>query len=176
MNERLVMDRLGNLLNATSIAISDAQTAEVLKVSGVKPSATATVFTLGQHGGQTIAELASTVGISHSAMVRLIDNLEGQGLVLRASGRDRREIATALTETGDDLYRRLREAQQRVLDPLLEGLSSSEREALGGILSRVLEALTKSPESGDRICRFCDEQACPQASCPVEVRARQLAS
>lgn len=170
------MDRLGNLLNAAATAISDAQTAEVLKVSGVKPSATATILTLGQHSGQNIAELASTVGISHSAMVRLIDSLEGQGLVLRASGRDRREVTTALTEAGNDLYRRLREAQGRVLHPLLDGLSSSEREVLGGILSRVLETLTKSSECGDRICRFCDEQACPQASCPVELRARQLAS
>lgn len=170
------MDRLGNLLNAASTAISDAQTVEVLKISGINPSATATILTLGQHSGQNLAELASTVGISHSAMVRLIDSLVGQGLVMRCSGRDRREVATTLTEMGNDLYGRLRDAQGKVLHPLLACLSTREHEAMECILSQILGALTKSPGVGDRICRFCDEQACPQESCPVEVRARYLAS
>ena len=145
------MDRIANLLNATAVAICDAQMAEASRRSGLKSSATAAILTLGQHEGQTVTDIALVVGISHSAMVRLIEGLDGQGLVTRSSGQDKRKIEIALTQTGRALYRQLRAAQTFVLSPLLECLSEYERSVVECALAKMLTTLTKDPESGDHI-------------------------
>ena len=91
------MDRIANLLNATAVAICDAQTAETSRRCGLISSATAAILMLGQHEGQTVTDVALVAGISHSAMVRLIEGLDRQGLVTRTSGKDKRKIECALT-------------------------------------------------------------------------------
>jgi len=166
------MDRIANLLNATAVAICDAQTAETSRRCGLKSSATAAILMLGQHEGQTVTDVALVAGISHSAMVRLIEGLDRQGLVTRTSGKDKRKIECALTQTGRALYRELRAAQTKVLSPLLECLSENERSVMERALSKMLTTLTKDPDIGDHICRYCDEGVCPQDRCPVEVQSR----
>jgi MarR family transcriptional regulator, negative regulator of the multidrug operon emrRAB len=169
------MDRLANLLTAAATAIADAQATSMGVRTDLKPSTTAAILTLGQHPALTLSELASILALSHSATVRLVDNLAAKGLAKRGDGQDRREVTVSLTVQGHGLYAELRKAQNETMLPLIEVLEAAERAALEVALSRILAALTQGRESADHICRFCDEGACGQEECPVEVRAIELA-
>jgi DNA-binding MarR family transcriptional regulator len=168
------MDRLKNLLGAASVAIFDAQSAAMARQAGLKHSASAVVLTLGQHDVTTISELAKIVGITHSAMVRLIDGLERDALVTRQRGQSLREVSISLTDSGRDLFGKLRQAQFKVLGSLLQGLPDGEKLALESALSHILMTLTCNRESANHICRFCNEDVCGQDRCPVERQVMKL--
>jgi DNA-binding MarR family transcriptional regulator len=168
------VDRLANLLGAAATAIHDAHLAAAAGAEGLTPAAAAVILTLGQHEGQSVKTLARIAGLTHSATVRLLDGLADRGLVARGAGRDGREVAVALTEAGREIYGRLRAAQAGVLVPLLAPLPPADRQALERALAQVLTALTKGRQSADHICRFCDEDACDPARCPVERQALAL--
>ncbi|WP_019954722.1 MarR family winged helix-turn-helix transcriptional regulator [Yoonia vestfoldensis] len=170
------MDRLANLLNAAATAITDAQAASIAIEAGLNHSTTATILTLGQHPGLSLSQLSGIVGLSHSAAVRLVDGLTAKGLAMRGDGQDRREVAVSLTVAGRALYTRLRQVQGNTLMPLLEQIAPADRASLERALSRILGALTQGRESADHICRYCDENACAQKDCPVELRAIALSA
>lgn len=168
------MDRLANLVNACAAAIAAAQARALSDAGDLTPSATAVVLTLGQFPDQTLTDLARIAGLTHSAVVRLMDGLQARGLVQRGSGRDRREVAVSLTQAGQVTYARLRQAQAAGLAPVLASLSGPERAALERASSAILAALTRDRASADHICRFCDEAICTAGGCPVEERVQAL--
>jgi MarR family transcriptional regulator, negative regulator of the multidrug operon emrRAB len=168
------MDRLSNLLTAAATAIADAQAATMARHVDLKPSTTATILTLGQHQALTMTQLAAILDLSHSATVRLVDGLAAKDLVLRMQGRDRREVAVALTAQGQTLHATLRHEQSALLMPLLDGLAAQDRDVLEAVLCRILTALTQGRRSADHICRFCHESICGQDDCPVERQACRL--
>jgi len=50
-------------------------------------------------------------------------------------------------------------------------LSKRDRQTLGRLLERMLSAAPSDEMDAMRICRMCDEQACPQQNCPVTTEA-----
>ena len=168
------MDRTANLLGALALAISDAQTQAMEVASSLGRSATATLVTLGEYPGLSVAALAATVGLSHSATVRLVDDLERRGVVQRTPGADRRSVGLGLTGAGMDLRARVMQSRADVLERSLAEVPPADREMLTQVLSRILEDLTTSQTAADHICRLCDEDACGRDDCPVERRAVAL--
>lgn len=168
------MDQFTNLLGALALAVMDAQLKEMEKVSGLRASGAAAVVTIGETPGLSIAELASILGLTHSATVRLVDDLGRRGLVLREPARDRRSIRVGLTAQGQAMRRRLMAARATILGHAVEGLAGPEREALARGVTGILERLTTSRAAADHICRLCDEKACGGKDCPVERRAIAL--
>ena len=168
------MDRTANLLGALALAISDAQMQAMEAASGLGRSATATLVTLGEYQGLTVAALAAIVGLSHSATVRLVDDLERRGVVQRRPGADRRSVGLGLTAAGMGLRAKAMEARADMLAQTLAAVPAGEREVLTRVLSRILEELTTSRTAADHICRLCDENACGRDDCPVERRAVAL--
>ena len=168
------MDQLTNLLGALAVAVGDAQRREMMRASGLGESAVAAVVTLGECRGLSVAGLAGIVGLSHSATVRLVDDLARRGLVRRQAGEDRRSVGIALTAEGEAMRARLMAARAAVLLDAMDGLPGAEREAFARGVARVLERLTTSRTVADHICRLCDEEACGRNDCPVERRAVAL--
>jgi DNA-binding MarR family transcriptional regulator len=168
------MDQLTNLLGALALAVADAQEREMHAASGLSASAVAAVVTLGECLGLSVAGLAGIVGLTHSATVRLVDDLEKRGLVRRLAGTDRRSIGLVLTTEGEAMWVRLLAARAGVLSDAMEGLSGADRDAFARGVVGVLERLTTSHLVADHICRLCDEEACGPDDCPVERRAVAL--
>jgi DNA-binding MarR family transcriptional regulator len=82
--------------------------------------------------------LAQKLGVDRTVMTYLLDELEGAGLVQRRPDpSDRRARRVGLTEAGQarlcELERRLRAAEEHLLDPL----DPEERAALRGLLHRL---------------------------------------
>lgn len=163
---------LANLLGALALAVGDAGRAAVEAAAGLPASGVAALFALGVEPGQDIGALAAVAGVNHSTMVRIVERLEAEGLVVRSDpAGDRRRVRLALAPEGEARRRAALAAREAALCAALAPLDAEDRASLRRALSAVLAGLTVGDAVGDRICRLCDEDACGP-HCPVEARAK----
>jgi DNA-binding MarR family transcriptional regulator len=89
---------------------------------------------------RSASDLCKGLSYDAGAMTRMIDRLEGKGL-LRRNRRpdDRRVVYVELTEEGSRAYPRMREVSMGVANRFLRGFSATEARQLEGFLSRMLE-------------------------------------
>ncbi len=97
--------------------------------------------------GPALAELATTSANIRSDMVRLVDQLEQLGQVVRHRDRaDRRRHLLTLTPAGRRALSRGKRVIERVTDDMLSNLSGAERRALHRL---ALRALGEPPDLAD---------------------------
>jgi DNA-binding MarR family transcriptional regulator len=114
------------------------------------------VLTAAAHGEPSSQlALAHKLGVDRTVMTYLLDELEGAGLVQRRPDpSDRRARRVGLTEAGQarlcELERRLRDAEEHLLDPL----DPEERDALRGLLHRLA---TRTGSDGASPCQIAAE-------------------
>ena len=161
-------DRTANLLGALALALTDSLNHEVEARADHGAAAPAALVSIGIAPGQSIDALARTLGLSHSATVRLVGRLVADGLVDRRDGPDGRTSALHLTRRGRTRRRAILDGRRTVLMDALDALSADERAALTGLMEKLLGTLTRDRQHADHICRLCDEHACPGQACPVE--------
>jgi MarR family transcriptional regulator, lower aerobic nicotinate degradation pathway regulator len=89
----------------------------------------------------TMNALAKLLALDKSSVTGLVDRAERRGLVARIpSTTDRRSVLVALTDEGRALAATVAAAFEGDVAALLDGLSRAQREALSGLVSRVLVA------------------------------------
>ena len=89
--------------------------------------------------GQTPAQIADCINIDRSAITRLVDRLEGKGLVEREHDKlDRRSINVRMTRSGKQVMSQINELAYRHQMHFLQSLHSSEQRALKGELQKML--------------------------------------
>jgi MarR family transcriptional regulator, negative regulator of the multidrug operon emrRAB len=160
--------RAQNLLGALAVALTDALQRVTALQAGHGAAAPAALVGIGTYPGQTIDQLSTTLQLSHSGTVRLIDRLAHDGLVERRAGSDGRSVALYLTERGEQTTQALLAERQRVLGRALQALSDAEQDELTRLIEKVFAAIVEGRQHADHICRLCDEAVCPQETCPVE--------
>ncbi|MEU1588050.1 MarR family winged helix-turn-helix transcriptional regulator [Micromonospora sp. NPDC005710] len=95
--------------------------------------------TLAEQGPASQADLGRRCGIDRSDVVAAVNDLAGRGLVVRAPDpADRRRNVISATGAGADEARRMGVTLDRVQDDLLTPLSTTEREQLTHLLTRLL--------------------------------------
>ncbi|HSU34799.1 MAG TPA: MarR family transcriptional regulator [Propionibacteriaceae bacterium] len=153
-------DRGANLLGALVLAVVD----------DLRPAtADAAVVQLADHPDLTIEDLRRRTGLTHSATVRMVAQLEQRGLVTRGqSDRDRRAVVLTLTADGRDAATRVLAARAEVLAGVLAPLAPADRHEFERLLGLLLDALPRSADHATVICRLCELPACPMSHCPVE--------
>lgn len=156
--------RTANLLGALGVVLADA-----LADAGGNSEAAALVAIGGPSAGASIEALSAVVGLSHSGTVRLIDRLEGNGLVERRRGADQRSAALLLTPAGRREARRVLRAREANMQIIAALLTDDQQAALTELAERVLGELGERPDAEKRICRLCDVDACGRSrgECPV---------
>jgi MarR family transcriptional regulator, negative regulator of the multidrug operon emrRAB len=158
--ERSVDRAAANVTGALALAVADRLRGD---------SDAAALITLLERGGLTIEWLRRIVGLSHSAAVRLVDRLAGDGLVLRRAGPDGRSVSIRLTPRGRRAAERLRREREDALVSLLAPLEHEERVALLALTEKVLARAVSGRWEARLICRLCDHGACAAAGyCPVD--------
>jgi DNA-binding MarR family transcriptional regulator len=174
-------DRTANVLGALSLAVSDRMAAaidEAARQGGRPGSETAGVALSALHHfleRPTIDRLRQVLGLTSSGAVRLVDRLEGAGLVRRQAGRDGRTTTVSLTPAGRRAAARVARARAQVLEEALGVLPAQERAALEPLISRVVVGLMREPGATRWMCRLCDTGVCGQRTrdCPVSRAAHE---
>jgi DNA-binding MarR family transcriptional regulator len=94
---------------------------------------------LQEFGGSSQADLARRGNLDRSDVVAAINELAEQGFVERSPDpADRRRNVVGLTRAGARQLRRMDRALDKVQDDLLQPLSIEERQAVTGLLTRLL--------------------------------------
>lgn len=158
--------RLENLLGAFVTATAGTLDRAVETAARRGGSAPAALALLLESPGRSIEDLRAPLGLSHSAAVRVIDNLERDGLVMRRPGTDRRTISVMLTGSGRRRAERVRVLRAQAMHHALRHLRPAERRQLEPILERLLATAAVDHER-DEVCRLCDHAACPERRCPA---------
>jgi DNA-binding MarR family transcriptional regulator len=125
---------------------SHTRVADALGSLGLTPALFALLNVLGAREGAIQQQLSSEMGIDPSAMVTLIDELEGAGLAeRRRRPHDRRAWEIAITAKGRRTLDRARRLATNVEDEVLGGLTVAERTQLLALLRRALAAAPAQP-------------------------------
>ncbi|MFI7417599.1 MarR family winged helix-turn-helix transcriptional regulator [Nonomuraea sp. NPDC049684] len=107
----------------------------------------AVLVALRESGPASQAELSRLTGIYRSDMVALLNELAERGLVERAPDpADRRRNVISMTELGRDRLTRLDGLVDDVQDELLAPLTGPERDQLVGLLGRLRDHHSRSPQ------------------------------
>lgn len=132
-------ERIGQLLFVATQA-AQALATERLDPLGLSPRAWGVLSTLVESGPLTQIDLASALSIDRTAMVYLLDDLEGQSLVERVRNPDdRRSFLVHLTPRGERTQRKAAGELAEQTEVLLEPLDASERRLLIALLTRVAD-------------------------------------
>ena len=170
-----------NVLGALSLALADRMSDEVSAAAGGQSqTAAAALCALSQFlDGCTIDRLRTALGMTSSGTVRLIDRLEGAGLVRRGRGEDARSRRLTLTPAGRRAAQRVGAARAAVLEEALGVLSAHQRRSFERLTAEVLAGLAREKvrraEGCAWICRVCDLSACGRdhGACPAANAARE---
>ncbi len=162
--------RLPVLVAAFAQILSEHLTDDGSRLCGLSPAAAAAVISIDKNPGVAIDALARTLRYSHSGMVRLVQRLVDQRLVLRArEAEDGRVAALTLTKRGAAIVDAIHRRRREWLITLLSDIPTKQLDDLQATISAVLAKLTEGRESANYICRFCDERVCTPDGCPVEL-------
>jgi DNA-binding MarR family transcriptional regulator len=125
---------------------SHTRTAAALDTVGLTPALFALLNVLGAREGAIQSKLSSDMGIDPSAMVKMIDELEGAGLAeRRRRPSDRRAWEVTITAKGRRTLKRARDLVIQVEDEVLGGLSAGDRRDLLALLRRALASAPAQP-------------------------------
>lgn len=86
-------------------------------------------------------ELAESIALDASSVVRLLDNLQAQGFIERREGSDRRAKEIHLTARGLERVEQVEGISRQVRDSVLVTLPEEDIERVNHVLEQVLAAL-----------------------------------
>src|SRR3954453_2269025 len=159
-----------NVLGAVVDALArDVEAATSASASGPGGRAAALAALAAFASGSPIDRLAWSLGLSHSRVVRLVDQLEADGHVIRARGTaDRRTVNVTLTDSGRALAAAIDTARLSIRREEVDALDAEDRAALDRISARLLSRRIDSLRAAQRTFRLCDPHACGHPRrCPV---------
>lgn len=176
--------RLENLLAALSLNVAEEAMAALESVSGLTGSANAALLALEEFLDEShIGRLADALGLTHSGAVRLVSQLEAQGLAVRLVGTDRRRVQVRLTPLGRRRARAARAARDAVVRQITSGLQERDATTLEGLLAKLVEGRVaarlkarRDGTTGAWWCRTCNFASCgrPEGRCPAHTTATRL--
>jgi DNA-binding MarR family transcriptional regulator len=136
---------IGSLLSRVRVAMLaalDEELAADRRLAPLELSAAqfSVIASLAGEERKSASDLCKGISYDAGAMTRMLDRLEGKGLIRRnRSADDRRLVHLELTDEGRALYPRMRELSLGVANRFLHGFTKAEAKQLEGLLARMLE-------------------------------------
>jgi DNA-binding MarR family transcriptional regulator len=145
------LEIIGRIFRAGHLA--DALTRTALRREGLDRGGFDVLATLRRAGPPyrlTPTRLYEELALTSGAVTHRVDALERAGLVerLRAE-QDRRSTLVGLTDAGREVAGRAMSTRMELEAGLIAALSAADREALGGLLARLLLAIETAHRRGD---------------------------
>lgn len=115
---------------------------ERLVTYGKAPRYLGLLSVIREHPGQPQSRLAEAVALRRSSLVKILDELEKDNLLVRKPApHDRRSNGVWLTDKGEQITNALFEEAQREESRLVEGMTNEQIECLNVGLSRLISNL-----------------------------------
>jgi DNA-binding MarR family transcriptional regulator len=106
--------------------------------------------TLDRIGPASINALANVVGLDGSTVTRQVATMKDLGLVERSvNPEDRRSCIISPTAEGRSLMRHVRRSRRNSLDTVISDWTEEDRSALGNLLARLNESITRATGCAD---------------------------
>lgn len=156
-----------NWLGALTVGLGDLLDRSLRDASGLDPAATAAVLTVRARPGQSVSDLAATLGMTHSGCVRVVGRLVDSGLLLRGPGPDGRTRGLSLSDSGRSAAERMLRARRETLEGVVQRLSPDQAGSLELALRAMLPLLPGDRTAARRICRLCEHTVCRAEDCAV---------
>lgn len=113
-------------------------THEVIEPLGITPGQSRAVGVLMRHGVMRLNELSDHLRIAPRSTTEVVDGLQERGLVeRRPDPLDRRATLVALTDQGQAIAEKIRQARSAEADRFFAALSGEDREALAALLRKL---------------------------------------
>lgn len=163
-------DRLAQLLGALSLSATDRFRTTVEGSLGRAGAHAAALVHLDAYPGDSVQALATVLGVSQPAGVKLATRLAADGLLKRRPGPDHRTLSLHLTPEGRTAAAQVVADRAAELDQVLAVLDADERERLEPLLEKLVAALAADRPGALAVCRMCDRDTCcgAPAGCPLE--------
>ncbi|MDQ3612069.1 MAG: MarR family winged helix-turn-helix transcriptional regulator [Actinomycetota bacterium] len=125
---------------------------------------------LDANPGESVQALATVLGISQPAAVKVADRLAADGLLERRPGPDNRTRALHLTAKGCGAAARTLRLRAAELDHVLAVLDREDRARLEALLEKLVAGLAGDRAGALTVCRLCDRSTCcgAPAGCPLQ--------
>ena len=170
-----------------SVNLAQESTSALEEASGLSGGAAVALLALGEFLGDAhVGRLANVIGVTHSGAVRLVSQLEAEGLAVRRPGVDRRRVEVRLTSAGRRRATAARAARDAVVRQTISALDAIQAKTLETHLSIMVETRVaarmeqrrRGDPGGPWWCRTCDFTACgrAQGTCPAQVSAARESS
>jgi DNA-binding MarR family transcriptional regulator len=136
---------IGSLLGRVKVAMMaalDEELAADRRLAPLELSAAqfSVLASLAGEERKSASDLCRGISYDAGAMTRMLDRLEGKGLIRRnRSPEDRRLVHLELTEEGGTAFARMRELALAVANRFLRGFTKAEARQLESLLARMLE-------------------------------------
>ncbi|HLZ64207.1 MAG TPA: MarR family transcriptional regulator [Ktedonosporobacter sp.] len=125
---------------------------QMLRAFNLTPLQYHALLLLGPHEGWRLTDLSERLLCERSTITRLVDFLEGEGLVSRiADAEDRRSQRVLLTTKGVLLRDQARIAHEASLQQRFDCLSEAEQQQLHQLHQKLLRALHAQKEGPDSL-------------------------
>lgn len=122
-----------------------------MQAVGIGPGQVPILMELGKHGQLSQRELAARVRVTAATMSGTLKRLERTGIVQRTgTSTDARISLVSLTEAGQERRRQAEEIFRQTDDALVADLTREEREMFLNITTRMLSAMDRALESGNK--------------------------
>src|SRR4051812_43089816 len=135
---------------AARLRLSATRLARILRQQaglGLTPSQITALATIGREGPLTLGALADTEHVTPPSMTKVVERLEGLGLIeRRADPVDGRRVLAAVTPAGDAALATARARKDALLSMRIAGLDPDERARLAAALD-VLDRLARTVAS-----------------------------
>lgn len=129
-----LVDDLYGMLNGLSNMI-DEQSREIEKLTGLSKNQALTIRAVSRSPSASVTELAKSMYLNPATMVRILDRLEEQGIIVRIrSKEDRRVVKIGMTDKFSGIEKILRTITH---DSLLECLAATNDNELSDMLEKL---------------------------------------
>lgn len=110
-------------------------------------SLTMPIWTLSKFGAMRQKELADHIGVEGNSLVRIVDELEREGLVIRRDDpTDRRAKSVSLTEDGSRVATAMASVHKDFIAEMLSGSDKDEVRTAFRVLHSIIEKATRRSE------------------------------
>ncbi|NIJ52240.1 MarR family winged helix-turn-helix transcriptional regulator [Dyadobacter arcticus] len=161
---------LGNRLGALANAISDRLQRDLIPTQTVGNSQLSVLVILHSFPGATVEDMSQALDLSHSNLVRVVEQLRQMALLEKKRGKDSRSNALFIAPAGENILTDFYRQRDTQMQTVLNVLTGDEQRTLAALVNKMLTNFPDGHENDGRICRYCDIDLCSRADCPMHTQ------